>query len=229
MSAEPRTAGDDRDTGAVTDGAEVAPRTGDSGAATETIGAPSSAAHGGRRTRKRLVNAAKSLLDPMTYLHSFRILHYYGYSHVQERRRLTMGPGSTIAPNVSLANAERITIGSGTKVGERSFLWAGETSGHIRIGDHCRLAPEVFITASDYGMLPDQLIAYQERNESDVVIGNDVWLGVRVFVGAGVTIGDGCVVSAGSIVTRDLPPYTVAGGFPARVVRRRADYSAEHP
>jgi maltose O-acetyltransferase len=47
---------------------------------------------------------------------------------------------------------------------------------------------------------------------------------VRVFVGAGVTIGDGCVVSAGSVVTRDLPPYTVAGGFPARVVRRREDY-----
>jgi acetyltransferase-like isoleucine patch superfamily enzyme len=173
---------------------------------------------------RRLLKAARSMLDPGTYVHGFRILHYYGYSHVQEKRRLTMGAGSTIAPNVSLANAERITIGAGTKIGERSSLWAGETSGHIRIGDHCRFAPEVFITASDYGLLPDQMIAYQERNERDVVIGNDVWLGVRVFVGAGVTIGDGCVVSAGSVVTRDLPPYTVAGGFPARVVRRREDY-----
>ena len=176
---------------------------------------------------RRLLKATRSILDPGTYAHAFRILHYYGYSHVQEKRRLTMGAGSTIAPNVSLANAERITIGEGTKIGERSSLWAGETSGHIRIGDHCRFAPEVFITASDYGLLPDQLIAYQERNERDVVIGNDVWLGVRVFVGAGVTIGDGCVVSAGSVVTRDLPPYSVAAGFPARVVRRREDYAAE--
>jgi acetyltransferase-like isoleucine patch superfamily enzyme len=136
-----------------------------------------------------------------------------------------MGPGSTIAPNVSLANAERITIGAGTKVGERASLWAGETSGHITIGDHCRLGPEVFITASDYGLLPDELIAYQQRDEQDVIIGNDVWLGVRVIVGAGVTIGDGCVVAAGSVVTRDVPPYSVAAGFPARVVRRRTDYA----
>ena len=174
---------------------------------------------------QRLARTCRSLLDPGTYLHGFRILHYYGYSHVQERRRLTMGQGSTIAPNVSLANAERITIGVGTKVGERAALWAGEASGRITIGDHCRLGPEVFITASDYGLLPDELIAYQQRVEQDVVIGNDVWLGVRVFVGAGVTIGDGCVVSAGSVVTRDIPPNSVAAGFPARVVRRRKDYA----
>jgi acetyltransferase-like isoleucine patch superfamily enzyme len=161
----------------------------------------------------------------MTYLHGFRILHYYGYAHVQERRRLTIGRGATIAPNVSLANAERITIGAGTKVGERASLWAGESSGHITIGEHCRLGPEVFVTASDYGLLPDSLIAYQERNERDVSIGNDVWLGVRVFVGAGVTIGDGAVVAAGSVVTRDIPPYAVAAGFPARVVRHRTDYA----
>ena len=74
-------------------------------------------------------------------------------------------------------------------------------------------------------MRPDQLIAEQERAERDVVVGDDVWLGARVFVGAGVTIGDGCVVSAGSVVSRDLPPYSIAVGNPARVVRRREDYA----
>ena len=167
----------------------------------------------------------RSLLDPMTYFHVVRLLHYYGYSHVQPRRRLTLGPGATIAPNVSLRNGERITIGAGTKVGERAYLWAGDTSGRITIGEHCRLGPEVYITASDYGLLPDEQIAYQTRNERDVVIGSDVWLGARVFVAAGVTIGDGCVVSAGSIVTRSLPVNSVAAGFPARVIRRREDYA----
>ena len=81
------------------------------------------------------------------------------------------------------------------------------------------------MTASDYGLLPDQPIAYQERNERDVVIGNDVWLGARAFIGAGVTIGDGCVVSAGSVVTKSLPPGSVAVGVPARIVRRREDYA----
>lgn len=174
----------------------------------------------------RLRNAVRSFADPGTYLHVLRILHYYGYSHVQERRRLKLGPGSTIAPNVSLANAERITIGADTKVGERAFLWAGASTGRITIGDHCRLGPEVFVTASDYGLMPDKEIAHQERNERDVVIGDDVWLGTRVFVGAGVEIGGGCVVSAGSVVTRSLAPGSIAAGSPARVVRRREDYAA---
>ena len=169
--------------------------------------------------------ALRSLLDPATYFQIVRLVHYYSYSHARPRRRLTLGPGATIAPNVSLRNAERITIGAGTKVGERAFLWAGDESGRITIGEHCRLGPEVYITASDYGLLPDEHIAYQARNERDVVIGNDVWLGARVFVGAGVTIEDGCAVSAGSVVTRSLPANSVAAGFPARVVRKREDYA----
>lgn len=173
----------------------------------------------------KLARALVSFVDPGTYLQVGRLLHYYNYSHVRPRRRLAIGAGSTIAPNVSLANAERITIGADTKVGERASLWAGDSSGRIAIGDHCRLGPEVFITASDYGLQPDLEIAHQERNERDVVIGNDVWLGTRVFVGAGVEIGDGCVVSAGSVVTRSLAPGSIAAGVPARVVRRRDEYA----
>ena len=74
-------------------------------------------------------------------------------------------------------------------------------------------------------LLPEQPIAYQERKERDIAIGDDVWLGARVFVAAGVTIGDGCVVSAGSVVTKSLPPGSVAVGIPARIVRRRQDYA----
>ncbi len=180
---------------------------------------------------KRLLGAIRSFVDPGTYVQVLRLLHYYGYSHVQERRKLTLGTGSTIAPNISFANAERITIGADTKVGGLAFLWAGASTGRITIGDHCRLGPEVFVTASDYGLMPDETIAHQTRNERDVVIGDDVWLGTRVFVGAGVEIGAGCVVSAGSVVTRSLAPGSIAAGSPARVVRRREDYAvlAERP
>ena len=177
-----------------------------------------------------------TVLDPGTYLQPFRLLHFYGYAHVRPRRKVTFGRGARIAPNVSIRNGELITIGVGTHVGERAYLWAGDSRGRITIGEHCRLGPEVFVTASDYGVQPDQLIAYQERHERDIVIGNDVWLGARVFVGAGVTIGDGCVVSAGSVVTRSLPAGSIAVGVPARIVRRREDYgrseatdSAESP
>ena len=173
----------------------------------------------------RLTRAAGSFLDPRTYFQIFRLLHFYSYSHVVPRRQLTLGPGATIAPNVSLRNGQRIAIGARTKVGEHAFLWAGDDHGSIRIGEDCKLGPGVFVTASDYGMRPDEKIATQERNERDIEIGDDVWLGANVFVAAGVSIGDGCVVSAGSSVTRSLPPGSVAVGVPARVVRRREDYA----
>lgn len=176
----------------------------------------------------KLLGVVRSLIDPLTYAQIVRLLHYYHYSHVGPRRHVKLAPGAALAPNVSLRNGERISIGTGTHIGERGYLWAGDSHGSITIGEHCRFGPEVFVTASDYGMRPDQRIAEQERDERDVVIGSDVWLGARVFVGAGVTIGDGCVVSAGSVVSRDLPPGSVAVGNPARVVRRREDY-AERP
>lgn len=55
----------------------------------------------------------------------------------------------------------------------------------------------------------------------DIVIGNDVWVGANVTVMDGVTIGDGAVVAAGAVVVRDVPPYAIAGGNPARVIRYR--------
>lgn len=175
----------------------------------------------------RFGRALRTLVHPATYFQVVRLVHYYSYSHAIPRRRLKLGAGSTIAPNISIRNPERIRIGSDTKIGERAYLWAGDAEGRITIGDGCRLGPEVFITASDYGLVPGESIAHQERRERDVVIGDDVWLGVRVFVGAGAEIGDGCVVSAGSVVTRSLPPGSIAAGVPARVVRRREQYAVE--
>jgi acetyltransferase-like isoleucine patch superfamily enzyme len=83
------------------------------------------------------------------------------------------------------------------------------------------LAPEVFITASDYAFERGRPFREQPKTERDVVIGDDVWLGVRVVVTAGVTIGDGCIVGAASVVTRDLPPNSIAVGAPARVIGER--------
>ena len=162
-----------------------------------------------------------SFLDPGSYLHLLRLLHFYHYSHVRERRHLQLGAGTVLAPNVSLRNAARIRIGAGGHIGERCSLWAGDHTGRITLGDHVSLAPEVFITASDYQFQRGRPFREQPRRERDVRVGNDVWLGVRVVVTAGVTIGDGCIVGAGAVVTKDLPANSVAVGVPARVVAGR--------
>lgn len=169
----------------------------------------------------KLAGFALTFCDPRSYLHLFRLLHYYSYSHVRERSRMRIGPRSGLAPNVSLRNGARIQLGSDTRIGERCYLWAGDATGRISIGNHVSLAPEVFITASDYRFVAGKPFRDQEKKERDVTIGNDVWLGARVVVTAGVTIGDGCIVGAGAVVTRDLPPNSIAVGMPARVVASR--------
>lgn len=60
-------------------------------------------------------------------------------------------------------------------------------------------------------------------NKGDIVIGNDVWIGYQAVIMAGVQIGDGAVVAARAVVTKDVPPYTVVGGVPAKRIRRRFD------
>lgn len=134
---------------------------------------------------------------------------------------MRVGTGSGIAPNVSLRNGDRITLGRGCHIGESCFLWAGDTTGRIEIGDHVSLAPGVFITASDYQFVAGLPFREQPKRERDISIGNDVWLGAGVVVTAGVTIGDGCIVGAGAVVTKDIPAGSIAAGVPARVIGQR--------
>lgn len=58
-------------------------------------------------------------------------------------------------------------------------------------------------------------------NKGDIVIGNDVWIGYEAVIMAGVTIGDGAIIGTRAVVTKDVPPYTIVGGVPARQIRKR--------
>ena len=63
-------------------------------------------------------------------------------------------------------------------------------------------------------------------NKGDIVIGSDVWIGYEAVILSGVTIGDGAIIGTRAVVTKDVPPYTIVGGVPARPIRRRFDDAA---
>ena len=60
-------------------------------------------------------------------------------------------------------------------------------------------------------------------NKGDIIIGNDVWIGFEAVILAGVTIGDGAIIGARAVVTKDVPPYTIVGGIPAKPIKKRFD------
>ena len=168
--------------------------------------------------------ALRRYLSPGTWLHTAKLVNFYAYAHVEQRRLMAAGPGLRMSPSVSLRNGERITLGRDVHVGERSCLWAGNTHARITLGDKALLGPEVYITASNYGTRWGTPVMDQPTAEADVVIGADVWLGVRATVVADVHAGDGAVVAAGAVVTRDVPSGAIVAGVPATVIGWREGF-----
>jgi acetyltransferase-like isoleucine patch superfamily enzyme len=142
------------------------------------------------------------VLDPRAWIGLLRLVHFYNYSHVAPRRAVRLGLGVRLSPAATFRNPTRVEIGPRTHIGEGCQLWAGNTTGRVVIGADCLLAPDVFVTASNYGSLAARPILSQPRLERDVRIGDGVWLGARVIVLAGVRIGDGRVIRRRASATR---------------------------
>jgi acetyltransferase-like isoleucine patch superfamily enzyme len=167
-----------------------------------------------------IVDYLKMLLNPRTCLHGLRLMRFYAQVHVSEIGKVHMGKGSSIAPTATLRFGEHITIGSNTHVNHMCDIWASH-EGNIRIGNDVLFGPKVHINSANHNFKKGQLIREQYGEHADVEIGNDVWLGAHVVVLPGVKIGEGSVVGAGSIITKDIPPYSVAVGSPAKVIKKR--------
>lgn len=69
--------------------------------------------------------------------------------------------------------------------------------------------------------LPKSAVASAWDNKGDIIIGNDVWIGYEAVIMAGVTIGDGAIIGTRAVVTKDVAPYSIVGGIPAREIRKR--------
>jgi acetyltransferase-like isoleucine patch superfamily enzyme len=112
-------------------------------------------------------------------------------------------------------------------IGANTYIQAGcvlnAFVGNITIGANCMIAHRCAFVPYQHS-LSDLHRPMREQpliSRGDIVIGDDVWLGLNVCVVDGVTIGQGAVVGAGSVVTKDVPPYAIVGGVPARVIRFR--------
>ncbi len=99
--------------------------------------------------------------------------------------------------------------------------------GHIYIGDHTMIGPNVTIATAGHPILPE-LREKEMQYNVDVKIGRNVWIGAGAIIVPGVTIGDNTVIGAGSVVTKDIPANVVAVGNPCRVMREINDHDKEY-
>jgi len=134
--------------------------------------------------------------------------------------RLEIGPQVLLEPDVWLTAPDqaRIRIGSGTFLNLGVMIASLEL---VEIGEHCMFANGCYVTdASHRYDDPDRPVPWQGfMSKGPTRIGDNVWCGVNVVVTSGVTIGQRCVIGANSVVTSDIPPFSVAAGTPARVIR----------
>lgn len=120
-----------------------------------------------------------------------------------------------------------VSIGKGTATGSGLSI---RGAGRLSIGRYCAIGESVRIITSNHDMkylsinflVQDRLVGRRlVASKTDVRIGNDVWIGDGAIILAGVSIGDGSVIGAGSVVTHSIPPFKVAAGNPARIIKDR--------
>lgn len=136
----------------------------------------------------------------------------------------------TFLANKALVDINRIKVGVAT-YGPINALIHSKT-GMLIIGNYCSIANDVcflvgeehktdYFSTYPFKVKIAQLEQYEAISKGDIVVDDDVWIGERATILSGVHIGQGAVVGAGAVVTRDVPPYAIVAGVPARVIRYR--------
>jgi acetyltransferase-like isoleucine patch superfamily enzyme len=135
--------------------------------------------------------------------------------------RLEVGEHTLFEPHVWITAPGEARV----RIGSQSFLNIGVmVAAHqlVEIGDHCMFANGCFVSDATHRYDdPDKPVPWQGfTTKGPTRVGDNVWCGANVVITSGVTVGERCVIGANSVVTQNLPPFSIAFGAPARVVKR---------
>lgn len=128
-------------------------------------------------------------------------------------KNITYYPGIKINPCINLVLGDNVDLAWGVII---------TTGGRVEIGDRSLIGYRTIISSANHIIPPNkEKIFYSGHEPKKVIIENDVWIGGNCVITAGVVIGEGAVVAAGSVVTKDVLPFTVVGGVPAKFIKNR--------
>ena len=142
--------------------------------------------------------------------------HYYNYllGHCGRNLRVSLG--------VHIRNPSLVSIGNDCYLGSDVQIYAWNEK--VTIGSNVLIAGGAKLISRNHAFEnTDAPISSQGYKNEPIVIEDDVWIGFNGVVLAGVTIGKGSIIGANSVVTKDVEPYSIMGGVPARMIRKRAE------
>lgn len=128
-------------------------------------------------------------------------------------KSITYYPGIKINPCMNIKLGNQVDLAWGVII---------TTGGGVEIGDRTLIGYRTMISSANHVIPPNrEKIFHAGHTPEKVIIENDVWVGGNCVITAGVTIGEGSVVAAGSVVTKDVAPFTIVGGVPAKFIKQR--------
>lgn len=169
-------------------------------------------------------NQARPRLWVKCFINPFK--HHKGKNSLIRRRtrmdvlpfnNFSLGDNSTIEDFTTINNGVGPVI-----IGDRTRIGMGNTLiGPVTVGNDIRLAQNVVLSGLNHSYQDvSQPIHSQGVTTAPITIEDETWIGANVVIVAGVTVGKHCIVAAGSVVTKSIPPYSVAVGNPARVIKQ---------
>jgi len=131
-----------------------------------------------------------------------------------------IGKNVSISPNVRIKG--RFEIGNGSSIAQNCTI-SGELAG-VFLGENVMIAPNCVLVAFNHGFSEINIpMVKQKIVEAPIFIEDDVWIAANCTITAGVKIGKGAIVGANSVVIRNVPPYSIVGGVPAKIIKNRLE------
>lgn len=172
---------------------------------------------------ERVKEIIGTLISPTYWRWRINLFAYLEINMAKDRRYISVGKNSIIHPTTIIRYGQNVKIGDNCLINHNNLLQPGKgPNGRITIGNYVHTGVNVMFLAFNHGFYTTEIpTKEQDYIDAPIVVEDDVWIGGGSIILSGVTIGKGAIIAAGAVVNKDVPPYAIVGGVPARVIKYR--------